>query len=193
MAETGDIEDDDGPSKAVFTYQWLAADVEIAGATDKAYTLVNADEGKVIKVKVSFTDDADNQEPLTSAPTAAVTAAADDSSIWSATLTVGSSGSFYGYWEAEGMGDLTPDEFNLEGKTYTVLTLMRPTDQWFIFALDQALPGAFTLQVGETTLSSDDASVNTSSSQAEYQWQNGAPDLSEGDTVEVSLTVSSGD
>ena len=38
-----------------------------------------------------------------------------------------------------------------------------------------------------------DASVNTSSSQAEYQWQNGAPDLSEGDNVEVSLTVSSGD
>ena len=71
---------------------------------------------------------------------------------------------------------------------------MRWTDQWFIFALDQALPGDFTLQVGGTTLSSDEASsVNTSSSQAEYQWQNQTPDLSEGDTVEVSLSVSSGD
>ena len=94
----------------------------------------------------------------------------------------------------EELGELAPDEFNLEGKAYTVLTLMRWTDQWFIFALDQALPGDFTLQVGGTTLNSDEASsVNTSSSQAEYQWQNQTPDLSEGDTVEVSLTVSSGD
>ena len=194
-AETGDIEDDDGLGKAVFTYQWLADDVEIAGASNRNYTLVDDDADKTIKVQVSFTDDRNHQESLTSEATAVVEAAAEEESspTWSAELTVGRSGSYYGYWESEGFGELTPDEFNLEGKAYTVLTFLRYTDQWFIFTLDQALPGDFTLRVGGTTLSSDEASIIKTSSQAEYQWHNRTPDLSYGDTVEVSLTFSSGD
>ena len=39
------------------------------------YTLADTDEGKAIKVEVSFTDDADNEETLTSAATDAVAAA----------------------------------------------------------------------------------------------------------------------
>ena len=195
-ASTSGIADADGMSGAVFSYQWLANGADIAGATSDTYTLVADDVGKAVKVKVSFRDARNHQESLTSAATAAVEAAAEEESLptWSAELTVGRFSSYYGYWESEGIGELAPDEFNLEGKAYTVLTLMRWTDQWFIFALDQALPGDFTLQVVGITLSSDEASsVNTSSSQAEYQWQNQTPDLSEGDTVEVSLTVSSGD
>ena len=45
------------------------------GATNATYTLVAADEGKAIKVRVSFTDAADNEETLTSAATDAVTGA----------------------------------------------------------------------------------------------------------------------
>ena len=45
------------------------------GATSSTYTLVNSDEGKTIKVKVSFTDDAGNSEEMTSAATESVTAA----------------------------------------------------------------------------------------------------------------------
>ena len=60
-------------ANATFTYQWLADDADISGATGSSYTLVAADEGKVIKVTVSFTDDADNEESVTSAATAAVT------------------------------------------------------------------------------------------------------------------------
>ena len=74
-AETSDINDDDGLDNVAYTYQWLSSrDTEIQGATDSTYTLVNDDEGKTIKVKVSFTDDANNQESLTSEPTAAVAA-----------------------------------------------------------------------------------------------------------------------
>ena len=40
-----------------------------------AYTLADADEGKAIKVQVSFTDDAGHDESLTSAATDAVSAA----------------------------------------------------------------------------------------------------------------------
>ena len=68
-----DIADADGLANASFTYQWLAADVDISGATGSSYTVVTADAGKVIKVTVSFTDDAGNAESVTSAATAAVT------------------------------------------------------------------------------------------------------------------------
>ena len=74
-ADATGISDGDGLDNATFTYQWLADDVEINGATASTYTLADADEGKAIKVRVSFTDDADNDEQLTSAGTGAVAAA----------------------------------------------------------------------------------------------------------------------
>ena len=74
-AGTTGISDGDGLDNASFTYQWLADDVEINGATDSTYTLADADAGKAIKVRVSFTDDAENDEQLNSAGTGAVAAA----------------------------------------------------------------------------------------------------------------------
>ena len=71
-ASTGDIEDADGLSGAAFAFQWLSGDAEIAGATDASYTLADSDEGSSIKVRVTFTDDAGNEETLTSAATEAV-------------------------------------------------------------------------------------------------------------------------
>ena len=69
------IADDDGLSNATFAYQWLADDAEINGATASTYTMADDDAGKVLKVRVSFTDDAGNDEQLTSAVTGAVAAA----------------------------------------------------------------------------------------------------------------------
>ena len=78
-AGTTAINDADGLDDDTFDYQWIAndgaADAEISGATGRTYTLVDADEGKAIKVRVSFTDDGGNAESLTSAATAVVTAA----------------------------------------------------------------------------------------------------------------------
>ena len=71
-AVTSDIEDDDGLTNASFSYQWLAGNADISGATGSTYTLADADEGKAIQVRVSFADDAGNEESLTSAATAAV-------------------------------------------------------------------------------------------------------------------------
>ena len=48
-----------------FAYQWLADDAEINGATASTYAAVADDDaGKAIKVRVSFTDDAGNDEEL---------------------------------------------------------------------------------------------------------------------------------
>ena len=71
-ADTSGIDDHDKLENAVFSYQWLADDAEIQGATDSTYTLTDADEGRTVKVRVSFTDDAGNEETLTSTATAAV-------------------------------------------------------------------------------------------------------------------------
>ena len=72
-ASTSDIADADGLANASFTYQWLADDLDISGATGSSYTVVTVDAGKAIKVTVSFTDDAGNEESVTSAATAVVT------------------------------------------------------------------------------------------------------------------------
>ena len=72
-ADTSGIADDDGLTNVSYGYQWIVtdggADIDITSATDSSYTLADADEGLAIKVKVSFTDDAGNEESLTSAAT----------------------------------------------------------------------------------------------------------------------------
>ena len=74
-ADTSAISDEDGLTKVSWSYQWTAGGTDIEGATSSTYTLVFADQGKTIKVKVSFTDDANNAETLTSVATLAVASA----------------------------------------------------------------------------------------------------------------------
>ena len=71
-ASTSDIADADGLDNPTFTYQWIRGGNDISGATGSTYTLVDADEGERIKVRVTFDDDAGNDESLTSAATDAV-------------------------------------------------------------------------------------------------------------------------
>ena len=70
------IDDADGMTTPNFAYQWIrrdgTMDMDIAGANYGSYTIVAADVGKTLKVRVSFTDDAENPETLTSAPTGTV-------------------------------------------------------------------------------------------------------------------------
>ena len=77
-ADTTDIADADGLSGATFIYRWTrndgSTDTSIQDATGSSYTLSEADEGQTVKVTVSFADDADNKETLTSTATAAVAA-----------------------------------------------------------------------------------------------------------------------
>ena len=49
--------------------------IDISGETGATYTLVSADRGLYILVRVTFTDDAENETTLTSASTEAVAAA----------------------------------------------------------------------------------------------------------------------
>ena len=70
-ASTSDIADSDGLTNVRYAYQWIRVDgsdeTDITDATSATYTLTDDDEGKKIKVRVSFSDDAGKREgPLIS-------------------------------------------------------------------------------------------------------------------------------
>ena len=76
----------------LYKYQWIRVatdntETNIASATASTYTLVAADQGTTVKVRVSFTDDASNAETRTSAATAAVAAAANTLATGAPTIT----------------------------------------------------------------------------------------------------------
>ena len=74
-AATTGISDTDGLSQVTWRYQWIAGGTDIDGATESSHELTASEQGKTIQVRVTFTDDADNQESLTSEATVAVAAA----------------------------------------------------------------------------------------------------------------------
>ena len=71
-ASTSGIADQDGLTGVSYRYQWMAGGSNINGATKSSYTLKDVQKGKTIQVRVSFRDDADNDETLTSVATATV-------------------------------------------------------------------------------------------------------------------------
>ena len=101
------IEDADGLAGVSYSYQWVRVDadglsnaVDITDATDATYTLVDADLGKTLKVRVTFDDDLGHTETLTSAATATVGAAATAPTVSTVDVTsMPASGDTYGTGE----------------------------------------------------------------------------------------------
>ena len=79
-AAEGTIADVDGLTSVSYSYQWIRVDgtdeMDITGAASSTYTLVAADQGKKVKVRLGFTDDDGTGEARTSAayPDGTVTA-----------------------------------------------------------------------------------------------------------------------
>ena len=79
-ATTSGIRDDDGLDNAVFAHQWVRSELgaesgtDIAGAMRPSYVVTSEDEGKAITVRVTFTDDAGNEESVISYAVVAATA-----------------------------------------------------------------------------------------------------------------------
>ena len=129
-ADTSGIADPDGITNAIFSYQWIAndgtTDSDIDDATGKTYRPLLAHLDQTIKVRVTFTDDDDNAESLTSAATAAVTASTYGQVIWAATLTVEEvttgGNTFFGYAIPEA-GSLQPREFTHDENSISVRVL----------------------------------------------------------------------
>ena len=91
-AGTTAIMDADGLTSVSYTYQWIGVatdntETNISSAAASTYMLVAADQGTTVKVTVSFTDDANNPETLTSAATATVSAAPNTPATGAPTIT----------------------------------------------------------------------------------------------------------
>ena len=75
-ADTTGISDGNGLDRVQFRFQWVSndgsQDTDIASATGSSYTLSANDEGRTIKVRVTFTDRGGYAELLTSSATAVV-------------------------------------------------------------------------------------------------------------------------
>ena len=192
-ADTSGIADDDGLGNATFSYQWLADNADIAGATGSSYILTDSNEGKAISVRVSFTDDAGNPETLRSEATALVEAAAKEV-VWESELTVGRQPGVFpealGYPVSEDHGGaLSPDHFEIDGTVYSVQFLLQFTEGLWL-GIDRELPVEFTLSVGESSYESSESKVPvTGSGSGGYWWPLETPRWSADEPVQVSLRI----
>ena len=186
-ADTSGIEDTDGLDNAVFSYQWVAgsADSDIEGATSSTHVVSDTEIGKTISVRVSFTDNRENIESLTSEPTAEVAG----TSVWSATLTVGIEDTNLGYSSSTNVGALSQHEFTLADSSRSVELVAVGKDGLLSFGLDKALATAFTLQVGGLPFVSGDASPLLEGDGHTYQWDGGRLGWNVGDEVMLILTT----
>ena len=84
-ASPGDIDDDNGVTRAVYRYQWIRVDgrtwTDIPGEVYSTYRVVRGDLGKRFRVRVRFNDDEGHPETRTSDATARVTLVADPPDI----------------------------------------------------------------------------------------------------------------
>ena len=185
-AATSDISDADGLDDVSYNYQWIrndgTTDTDISGATSSTYTLVDADRGKTIKVRVSFTDDEGNDEEATSSATGNVATRS-----WSATMTASELWRGYGYSNIGGSptGSLTSRAFEIDDITYTVKLI--EASGWFYIGFDKEVAVEFTLEVDGTRLNSGEASFESYSYAKVYYWGDAQISWSEGESVEFIL------
>ncbi len=185
--DTSTISDPDGMVDAIFSYQWISSDgtttSEISGATASTYTLKESDIGSVISVLVSYTDDADNDEQLTSAATAMVAW----TPVWAATMATADVYQDFGYVNLDGYqsGSLTADSFVADGTTYTVKLI--EASGWFYIGLDKEMPFTFRLEVDGVKLHSSDATHSSYSSTRLLWWEDQNLYWDYGDRVSLAL------
>ena len=183
-ADTSGISDADGLVNATFSYQWLADDINISEATGSTYALVAADVGKAIQVRVSFTDDAGNQESGTSEPTSAVPG------IWGGTVTVGDDPAgtgAVGYSVfADSMGSITSPDFVANGVDNTV-DVIAYNEDGLLLALSRELSTPFNIQVDSKTFDSSSASTSEGSETYIYTWGEPGLNWATGDSVQVII------
>ena len=130
-AHRGSINDPNGlpGSDSDYTYKWFRIDggteTEISGETGATYALVEADLGKTVKARVSYTDDDGFAEELDSAATAAIGGANEGKGVWSTWMRVGQAESDFGYDADDTVfGSLALKNFTHRGTARTVTDLI---------------------------------------------------------------------
>ena len=200
-AAPGDIADPDGLDNVSYSYQWLRSGAVIAGATAQRYYPSDADVGSTIEVEVSFEDDKNNPEELTSGSTSAVPASATVTVPWSATMEVGRrevlGDSQHGYDDVtlgslRAIGALSPASFTIGDDEHTVhLLFHQPFTPNIQFSVDSLISVPFRLVHGQSgSLSSlDHAGQGRLRTYTNYAWALATSPWAESDKVAVALVV----
>ena len=211
-AKQGAIADADGLPDTFpddYDFQWVRVDganeTDI-GSDDTDYTVVAADEGATIKVRVNFTDGAGKVEVVESDATAAVSAKPESCATdragadWCTIMTVGvavGAARLSGYSRIVPFGALEDTAIDYGGQSHTIAWLATQVfddetiGDRFVLALYNAtsfLPRGLVLNVGGTqfTLDADSESHNV----GEYVWNTpNAPTWLPGLKVTVSLAL----
>ena len=178
-ADTSAISDPDGLSDGAFTYQWVLSDqvtdTDIPGADGPHYIPWDGDIGKRLKVRVSYTDNANNQEgPLTSAASHAVARNPAGPVIYSGTVTAANLGNMrHGYSTVPGDlgGSISDATFTYRGSTFTIVRVRTADsngDEGFNSDIETSNEGGNHL--GWTIIASDAPAASRSTTSA---WRNG--------------------
>ena len=177
-ADVSGIADADGLDDVSYTYQWIAndgtTDTDIENATGATYTPVTADEGKTIRVRVSFTDDANNSEILTSEPTAKVPAV----DVWRADMSVVDYGT-------GAIGAASADLFSNVGGSAG----LEAKWLWY-YSPERKLRLAFTDNVpgdDDLTLQVGDVALPLQGGDATYSWEDADVDWEDGRTLTARI------
>ena len=188
-ADTANIADQDGLNNVSYSYQWIAGGTDIVGATGSSHELTSSERGQTIQVRVTFTDDADNEETLTSAATEVVQ---QGSNAWSATMTVGTRDGFtgYSYWSNTHMGSLSATEVEWDGKTHYVRFLFLKDGELRLGLNEEMFSTGFVLSVGDEEFGSADAKVDHGGASYRFRWDDPGLGWSDGNEVSVNLVES---
>ena len=189
--DTSGIDDQDGLVHASFSYQWVTDNSDIAGASDSTYTLVDADEGKAIKVKVGFTDDRGSEETLTSAATGAVAprpdnpVADEENPVWSADMLVVE-------YTSASIGAASANLFSNQGgsaglQAQSLWSYTLGRELYLTFAEGVSGADDLTLLVGDLVL----AFPAGSSGQYSFTWKDVDVDWENGQTIAVRIVPTS--
>ena len=188
-ADTANIADEDGLTNPTYSYQWIAGGTDIVGATGSSHELTSSERGQTIQVRVTFTDDADNEETLTSAATEVVQ---QGSNAWFATMTVGTRDGFtgYSYWSNTHMGSLSVTEVEWDGKTHYVRFLFLKDGELRLGLNEEMFSTGFVLSVGDEEFGSADAKVDHGGASYRFRWDDPGLGWSDGNEVSVNLVES---
>ena len=183
-ADTSPIDDEDGLTNATFEYQWTAGGSDIDGATGSSYLLTSSEQGQTIQVRVTFTDDAENQETLTSIATEAV-AARSGNTVWQADMLVIK-------YNASSIGAASADLFaNVEGsgslEIRSLWSYIPDRDLRLAFAAGVPDADNMTLQVGDLVLEFPAGSSGNGS----FKWTEIDVDWEDGQTIAVRIVPTS--
>ena len=179
-AGTSAIADADGPADITFTYQWLAGGTNIAEATNETLFLTSSEQGQTVQVRVSFTDDADNQETLTSAATLPVAQRAS-TTVWQADMLV------VQYTENT-IGAASADLFSNVGgsadlQIRSLWSSVPDRDLRLAFTSGVDAADNMTLEVGDLSLPFPTGSSGNGS----FKWTNVDVDWQDGETIAVRI------